>query len=229
MAHRLVAMPASPKFKPLARRAPATAARPGRALLRGRRRAIKEIERTTNHDVKAVEYWLKRKVEGDAELARAGGFMHFACTSEDINNTSHALMLKAARATGAAARARRPDRDAAARCAHELAGAADAVAHARPDGQPDHARQGNRQRRGAPAHARATASPPCELLGKMNGAVGNYNAHLAAYPEFDWEALRAQGGRAAPGPGLQPATRSRSSRTTTWPSCSTPSRAPTRS
>src|SRR5947207_15516581 len=86
------------EFKPLSESA--------RGLLRGLvvrfseidAQAIKEIEKTTNHDVKAVEYWLKSRFESNAELKRAGEFVHFACTSEDINNTSHGLMLKAARA-----------------------------------------------------------------------------------------------------------------------------------
>jgi adenylosuccinate lyase len=86
------------EFKPLSEAA--------RGLLRGLvlrfseadARAIKDIEKTTNHDVKAVEYWLKSRCEGHTELKAACEFIHFACTSEDINNTSHALMLKAARA-----------------------------------------------------------------------------------------------------------------------------------
>ena len=77
----------------------ARAASAGGRLLRGRRRPHQDIERVTNHDVKAVEYWMKEKVADDAELARAAEFIHFACTSEDINNTSHALMLTRARAT----------------------------------------------------------------------------------------------------------------------------------
>ncbi len=75
---------------------------------------IKKIEAVTNHDVKAVEYWLKEQIQDSPELLRASEFIHFACTSEDINNTSHGMMLKAARDTGAAAGAaphrRRPDR-----------------------------------------------------------------------------------------------------------------------
>jgi adenylosuccinate lyase len=117
-------------------------------------RAIKEIERTTNHDVKAVEYWLKERFAGHAELGAAGEFVHFACTSEDINNTSHALMLKAARDEVLLPALTRV----LARCAtlaHEHADQADAVAHPRPAATPDHARQGNGQRRARLARARA--------------------------------------------------------------------------
>ena len=147
--------------------------------------AIKAIERTTNHDVKAVEYWLAERIAGDPELAAATGFLHFACTSEDINNTSHALMLEAARREvllpaldGVLATLR-----------------AKAVEHA---AQPMLSRThgqtatpttlgkeiANVAARLARARARIEAVP---LLAKMNGAVGNYNAHLAAYPDFDWE------------------------------------------
>ena len=149
--------------------------------------AIKAIERTTNHDVKAVEYWLAERIAGDPELAAATGFLHFACTSEDINNTSHALMLEAAR--------------------HEvLLPALDGVLATLRAKAAEHAAQpmlsrthgqtatpttlgkeiANVAARLARARARIEAVP---LLAKMNGAVGNYNAHLAAYPDFDWEAF----------------------------------------
>jgi adenylosuccinate lyase len=90
---------------------------------------IKDIEKVTNHDVKAVEYWLKESVKGQAELERASEFIHFACTSEDINNTSHGMMLDGARTAGQAGACERR--------------AADAFAHARSAREPDHARQGN--------------------------------------------------------------------------------------
>ena len=146
---------------------------------------IKAIERTTNHDVKAVEYWLAERIAGDAELAPATGFLHFACTSEDINNTSHALMLEAAR------------RDV-------LLPALDGVLATLRAKATEHAAQSMLSR----THGQ-TATPTTlgkeianvaarlarareriagvQLLAKMNGAVGNYNAHLAAYPDFDWE------------------------------------------
>ena len=149
--------------------------------------AIKDIERTTNHDVKAVEYWLKARFKGHPELEAAQEFVHFACTSEDINNTSHALMLKAARE-------------------QVLLPALDKVI--------DKLRAMAAAQAGLPMLSRThgqTASPTTvgkevanvaarlitardriasvSLLAKMNGAVGNYNAHLAAYPEHDWPAF----------------------------------------
>ena len=113
--------------------------------------AIKDIEKTTNHDVKAVEYWIKARFKGQAELERAGEFVHFACTSEDINNTSHALMLKAAREQVLLPALDRLLAQLGA-MAHALADGADAQPHARPDREPDDAGQGNRQRRGAAGH-----------------------------------------------------------------------------
>ncbi|KEA63872.1 Adenylosuccinate lyase [Marinobacterium lacunae] len=146
---------------------------------------IKEIERTTNHDVKAVEYFIKERIADLPELAAISEFVHFACTSEDINNLSHALMLK----NGVAVI--RPQMQ---QVTDEIA----ALAH-------KHAEQPMLSR----THGQ-TASPTTlgkemanvayrlqrqlkqldgmEFLGKINGAVGNYNAHLSAYPEIDWEA-----------------------------------------
>jgi adenylosuccinate lyase len=145
---------------------------------------IKAIEATTNHDVKAVEYWLKEKVSHLPELIAAAEFIHFACTSEDINNTSHGMMLKAARDT-----VMLPALDEIIAKLTELAHAHAALPMmSRTHGQPASpttlgkeianvvARlQGARQRIASVA-----------ILGKMNGAVGNYNAHLSAYPSFDW-------------------------------------------
>jgi adenylosuccinate lyase len=147
--------------------------------------AIKDIERTTNHDVKAVEMWLKARFTGQAELERAAEFVHFACTSEDINNTSHALMLKSARDTVLL-----PSLDALLMklrvMAHELAAL---PMLSRTHGQTASPTTvgkevANVAARLATARARIAAVP---LLAKMNGAVGNYNAHVAAYPDFDWE------------------------------------------
>lgn len=145
---------------------------------------IKEIERTTNHDVKAVEYFIKEQISGNAELNAISEFVHFACTSEDINNLSHALMLK----NGVAV------------MRTEMEAIEQAIAKI---GQ-DFATQPMLSR----THGQ-TASPSTlgkemanvayrlrrqikqldsiEYLGKINGAVGNYNAHLSAYPEIDWE------------------------------------------
>ena len=148
---------------------------------------IKAIEATTNHDVKAVEYWLKEKVSHLPELVAAAEFIHFACTSEDINNTSHGMMLKAARDT-----VMLPALDDIIAKLTELAHANAALPMmSRTHGQPASpttlgkeianvvARlQGARQRIASVA-----------ILGKMNGAVGNYNAHLSAYPSFDWPAF----------------------------------------
>jgi adenylosuccinate lyase len=148
---------------------------------------VKAIEARTNHDVKALEYWLKEKFDGNPEIKKASEFIHFACTSEDINNLSHALMLKSARDS-----VMLPNLQAVHARLTELAnGLADQPMLSRTHGQ--------------------TASPTTmgkelanvvyrlqrqfkqlqanEVLGKINGAVGNFNAHLSAYPEFDWESF----------------------------------------
>ena len=146
---------------------------------------IKAIEAVTNHDVKAVEYWMKEKVAGHAELEKASEFIHFACTSEDINNTSHGLMLKGARQEVILPKLR------------EVLAALKAIALAnasvpmlsRTHGQPaSPTTLGKEMANIAMRLERAIANiEKVSFLGKMNGAVGNYNAHLAAYPEFDWE------------------------------------------
>ncbi len=149
--------------------------------------AIKDIEKITNHDVKAVEVWIKSRFKGHPELERAAEFVHFACTSEDINNTSHALMLQAARS-----QVLLPALDALqgklTQMAHDLAAL---PMLSRTHGQTASPTTvgkevANVAARLATARARIAAVP---LLAKMNGAVGNYNAHLAAYPGFDWEAF----------------------------------------
>jgi adenylosuccinate lyase len=149
--------------------------------------AIKDIERITNHDVKAVEYWLKKRFEGHAELLAAGEFVHFACTSEDINNTSHGLMLQAARTEVLLPAL---DRVIArmTTMAHALA---DLPMLSRTHGQTASPTTLGKEVANVVArlvHARARIAD-VKLLAKMNGAVGNYNAHLAAYPQFDWEAF----------------------------------------
>ena len=149
--------------------------------------AIKDIERTTNHDVKAVEMWIKSRFAGHAELERAREFVHFACTSEDINNTSHALMLKAARD-----QALLPALDKLLVKLGVMArGMAGLPMLSRTHGQTASPTTvgkevANVAARLATARERIAAVP---LRAKMNGAVGNYNAHLAAYPGFDWEAF----------------------------------------
>ncbi|MDE2604312.1 MAG: adenylosuccinate lyase [Burkholderiales bacterium] len=149
--------------------------------------AIKEIEKTTNHDVKAVEYWIKSKFEARPELRAASEFVHFACTSEDINNTSHALQLKAARD-----QVMLPALDAVIDKMRGMAHAYAAVPMlSRTHGQTASPTTVGKEIanvvvRLAAARERIAA---VKLMGKMNGAVGNYNAHLAAWPDFDWEAF----------------------------------------
>ncbi|MDO9013178.1 MAG: adenylosuccinate lyase [Polynucleobacter sp.] len=146
---------------------------------------IKEIEAVTNHDVKAVEYFLKEKVSGRPDLLKASEFIHFACTSEDINNTAHGLMLRGARDTVLLPQLRKIH-DALTELA--LANAVVPML-SRTHGQPASPTTlgkeiANIAKRLERAIAAIAAVP---LLGKMNGAVGNYNAHLSAYPDFDWE------------------------------------------
>jgi adenylosuccinate lyase len=148
---------------------------------------VKAIERTINHDVKAIEYWIRERVAGEKALEQASGFIHFACTSEDINNLAYALMIRDARdAVLLPAIDRVIERVASA--AHALA---DCAMLARTHGQPatpttlgkELANFAHRLRR---ARARLAA---ISLTGKANGAVGNYNAHAAAYPQVDWQAF----------------------------------------
>jgi adenylosuccinate lyase len=149
--------------------------------------AIKDIEKTTNHDVKAVEYWLKARFRGQPELERTAEFVHFACTSEDINNTSHALMLKAARE-----QVLLPALDRVIEALATMARRFAAVPMlSRTHGQTASPTTVGKElanvvARLDVARARIAAVP---LPAKMNGAVGNYNAHLAAWPDFDWEAF----------------------------------------
>ncbi|HMM84714.1 adenylosuccinate lyase [Azohydromonas sp.] len=164
-----------------------------RALLRGLvarfdeadAQAIKDIERTTNHDVKAVEYWLKSRFDGHAELRAVGEFVHFACTSEDINNTAHTLMLDAARQ-----QVLLPALDAVTDrlrgMAHDFA---DEPMLARTHGQTASPTTVGKEIANVVARLDAARERVAgvKLLAKMNGAVGNYNAHLAAWPQFDWE------------------------------------------
>lgn len=149
--------------------------------------AIKEIEKTTNHDVKAVEYWIKSKFEARPELLAAAEFVHFACTSEDINNTSHALQIQAARdkvvlpaIDGLITKLRE--------MAHQFANVS---MLSRTHGQTASPTTVGKEIANVTVRlskARAQIAS-VQLLGKMNGAVGNYNAHLAAWPDFDWEAF----------------------------------------
>ena len=148
---------------------------------------IKAIEAVTNHDVKAVEYWLKEQVKDVPELLAATEFIHFACTSEDINNTSHGMMLKAARDT-----VMLPALQGLVDKLTEIAHTNAAVPMlSRTHGQT--ASPTTLGKEMANVVARLTRAieriRAVQILGKMNGAVGNYNAHLAAYPGFDWAAF----------------------------------------
>lgn len=154
-------------------------------------KAIKAIEETTNHDVKAVEYWLKAQFktwpEAAQELSAVSEFVHFACTSEDINNTSHALMLKAARD-----QVLLPALD-------RILATLNTLAHehaaspmlSRTHGQTASPTTVGKEIANVAARLKQarTRISQVPLLAKMNGAVGNYNAHLAAYPDYDWEAF----------------------------------------
>lgn len=149
--------------------------------------AVKAIEAETNHDVKAVEYWLKRRFADVPEIARAGEFIHFACTSEDINNTAHALMLEQGRHEVLL-----PAIDALIERLRALAHEHAALPMlSRTHGQPaspttlgkEMANIAARLMRARDAIARV------QLTAKFNGAVGNYNAHTAAWPQFDWPAF----------------------------------------
>ncbi len=151
---------------------------------------VKEIERTTNHDVKAVEYFLKEQVADHAELAAVSEFIHFACTSEDINNLSHALMLREALET-----VMLPSMN-------ELTDAIKALAiehktvpmMARTHGQP--ATPSTMGKEMANLYVRLKRQldqlQAVPFLGKINGAVGNYNAHIAAYPDVNWHQVAEQ-------------------------------------
>jgi adenylosuccinate lyase len=148
---------------------------------------VKAIEARTNHDVKALEYWLKERFHDNPEIRKASEFIHFACTSEDINNLSHALMLKGARDDVLL-----PMLDQIiARLtlqAHELA---DAAMLAHTHGQPASPTTLGKEIANVVYRLRRQRQQLAEgeILGKINGAVGNFNAHLSAYPEFDWEAF----------------------------------------
>jgi adenylosuccinate lyase len=148
---------------------------------------IKEIEAVTNHDVKAVEYWLKEQVKDVPELVAASEFIHFACTSEDINNTSHGMMLKAAR-DGVLL----PSLQAVIAKLTDIAHAnADLPMLSRTHGQTASPTTLGKEFANVVARLQRAVKriADVEILGKMNGAVGNYNAHLSAYPGFDWPAF----------------------------------------
>lgn len=146
--------------------------------------AVKDIERTTNHDVKAVEYFLKNKFAGNTELEAVLEFVHFACTSEDINNLSHALMLREGREVFL--KDAEAIIDGIAKLAHDYA--EDSML-SRTHGQTASPTTVGKEMANVVARLRRQIKTvkSVELLGKINGAVGNYNAHLSAYPDIDWQ------------------------------------------
>jgi adenylosuccinate lyase len=149
--------------------------------------AVKKIESVTNHDVKAVEYWLKERFKDNPEVMRVSEFIHFGCTSEDINNTSHALMLKEARDAILLPGLDRVIEKFRA-LAHDLA---ELPILSRTHGQPATPSTLGKEMANIAARlirARARVAG-VNMLAKFNGAVGNYNAHLSAYPELDWEGI----------------------------------------
>ena len=145
---------------------------------------IKSIEATTNHDVKAVEYFIKEKIEGNAELVKVTEFVHFACTSEDINNLSHALMLKAG-SEDVLIPLMEQVTSAICDLAHENA---DLPMLSRTHGQTASPTSLGKEMANVVARLRRQIKQvkQVEMLGKINGAVGNYNAHISAYPDIDW-------------------------------------------
>lgn len=145
---------------------------------------IKEIEKTTNHDVKAVEYFLKEKTTALEELAAVSEFIHFACTSEDINNLSHALMLKTAREEVIL-----PEWQKLIDEIERLAQGYKAIPLlSRTHGQPASPSTVGKEMANVVYRLKRQYEQlqRIEILGKINGAVGNYNAHLSAYPDVDW-------------------------------------------
>jgi adenylosuccinate lyase len=182
--------PAIPEVPPLSAAARAALDRAVQAFAPADAARIKDIERRTNHDVKAVEYWLKERFAAVPDIARVTEFIHFACTSEDINNLAHALALAAAR------------KDVLLPALRDIAASLRLLAHANADvpmlsrthGQP--ATPTTLGKEIANVYARIerqiVAIDRVPIKGKANGAVGNYNAHVAAYPEVDWERLSAR-------------------------------------
>ena len=144
---------------------------------------VKEIERTTNHDVKAVEYLIKERIQDNAELAAVSEFVHFACTSEDINNLSHALMLKQGQEVMLPLMQQVTDEIA------QLGRAfADQPMLSRTHGQTASPTTVGKEMANVAYRLQRQIKQltQTELLGKINGAVGNYNAHISAYPDVDW-------------------------------------------
>ena len=149
--------------------------------------AIKDIEKVTNHDVKAVEYWIKSKFDARPELLAVAEFVHFACTSEDINNTSHALQLKSSRELVLL-----PALDKLIAQMRQMAHRyADQAMLSRTHGQTASPTTVGKEIANVVVRLMQAREKiaAVKIMAKMNGAVGNYNAHLAAWPDFDWEAF----------------------------------------
>ena len=187
-------------------------------------RRIKEIEQTTNHDVKAVEYFLKERFGDNDELQAIGEFVHFACTSEDINNLSHALMLQ-----DGITQVILPAMQSLCNDLRALAiSTAESPMVSRTHGQTASPTTMGKEIANVVARLERQVNhlTTVEYLGKINGAVGNYNAHMSAYPEMDWQAGAKQfvEGLAS----LLIPTPPRLNPTTTSPSCLTPLLASTR-
>ncbi len=146
---------------------------------------VKAIEATTNHDVKAIEYWLKKRFENNAEIHAVNEFIHFACTSEDINNLSHALMLREARNNVLLPKLAEVTAKLQ-QLAHDLA---EVPMMSRTHGQPATPTTLGKEIANVLYRLNRQISKLAEqeFLGKINGAVGNYNAHMVAYPDVDWE------------------------------------------
>jgi adenylosuccinate lyase len=148
---------------------------------------VKAIEVRTNHDVKALEYWLKEKFDGNPEIKKASEFIHFACTSEDINNLSHGLMLKTATQA-----VMLPFLDSVISRLTELAkDLADQPMLSRTHGQTASPTTMGKELANVVYRLQRQQKQlqANEFLGKINGAVGNFNAHLTAYPNYDWESF----------------------------------------
>ena len=151
---------------------------------------VKNIEKTTNHDVKAVEYFLKENIEGNSTLEAIGEFIHFACTSEDINNLAYGLMLREARAQSVL-----PMMDDVINAISDLAKRyAEWPMLSRTHGQPASPTTLGKEMANVVFRLKRQREQVMmvPILGKINGAVGNYNAHLSAYPDLDWQAMAAK-------------------------------------
>ena len=186
----LAADPAIPEVPPFAAPAAQILADVARDFAPADAARVKAIERQTNHDVKAVEYWLKERFAAVPEVARVAEFIHFACTSEDINNLAHGIALVEAR------------RDVLLPLLHDVTADLRALAHAhaglpmlaRTHGQPATPTTLGKEIANVVARMdrQIAAFAKVPVKGKMNGAVGNYNAHVVAYPEVDWERFAAR-------------------------------------